>query len=146
VTAMNYLVSLAMLLLMLVPRNQDLPEEFYQIPERDRAGATVVVAGTFAQGRSPCIFMPDGSRRWALESWFRVSKVYRGKVGGRAIYINSGRSPKAKDVNEKLEAGREYLVLLRPGGESMKLIKAGGHVPFWDALRDEEIITIVELK
>jgi hypothetical protein len=28
----------------------------------------------------------------------------------------------------------------------MKLIEAGGHVPFWDALSDEEIIAIVELK
>lgn len=143
---MNYLISLAMLSVMLVPQNQNLPEEFYQIPEHERAEATVVVAGTFAQGRSPCIFMPDGSRRWALESWFRVSKVYRGKVGGRAVYINSGRSSGNKDVNEKLEVGHEYLVLLRPGDASMKLIKAGGHVPFWEALSDEEIIAIVELK
>jgi hypothetical protein len=143
---MNYLVSLALLSLMLVPQTQNLPEEFYQIPEHVRAEATVVVAGTYAQGRSPCIFMPDGSRRWALESWFHVTKVYRGKVGGRSVHINSGWSAKSKDAGEKLEVGHKYLVLLRPGDESMKLIKAGGHVPFWDALRDEEIVTIVEIK
>ena len=143
---MNYLISLAMLLLILVPQNQKLPEEFYRIPEHVRAEATIIIAGTYAQGRSPCIFMPDGSRRWALESWFHVTKVYRGKVGGKSIYIKSRRLPQTKDVSEKLEVGHQYLVLLRPGDESMKLIKAGGYVPFWDALRDEEIITIVELK
>jgi hypothetical protein len=143
---MNYLISLAMLSLMLVPQNQKFPEEFYRIPEHVRAEATVVIAGTYAQGRSPCIFMPDGSRRWALESWFNVSKVYRGKVGGKSVYINSAGLPKPKDAGEKLEVGHKYLVLLRPGDESMKLVKAGGHVPFWDALSDEEIVTIVEIK
>jgi hypothetical protein len=143
---MNHLVSLAILSLMLVPQRQELPEEFYQLPEHVRAEATVIIAGTYAQERSPCIFMPDGSRRWALESWFNVSKVYRGKVGGKSIHITSVRSPEAKDVSEKLKVGHKYLVLLRPDDESMKLIKAGGHVPFWNALRDEEIITVVELK
>jgi hypothetical protein len=55
-------------------------------------------------------------------------------------------SPETKDVGEKLEVGHKYLVLLRPGDESTKRIEAGGHVPFWDALRDEKIVTIVELK
>ncbi len=145
-TTMNYLISLAMLLSILVPQQQELPEEFHQIPEHVRAEATIIIAGTYAEGRSPCIFMPDGSRRWALESWFNVTKVYRGKVGGKSIYIKSRRLPKPKDVSEKLEVGHKYLVLLRPGVESMKLIKEGGYVPFWDALRDEEIVAIVKLK
>lgn len=143
---MNYLISLATLLLMLVPQSQKLPEEFYRIPERVRAEATVIIAGTYAEGRSPCIFMPDGSRRWALESRFQVTKVYRGEVGGKSIYTQSRRLPKTEGVSAELEVGHKYLVLLRPGDESTKLIKAGGHVPFWDALRDEEIIAIVELK
>ena len=143
---MNYLISIAMLLLMLVPQKQKLPEEFYQIPEHVRAEATIIIAGTYAQGRSPCIFMPDGTRRWALESWFHVTTVYRGKVGGKSIHIKSRRLPKTKYVSEDLEVGHKYLVLLRPSDESMKRIKAGGYVHFWDALRDEEIITIVDLK
>lgn len=142
---MNYLIPLAMLSLILVPRNQELPEEFYQLPEPVRAETTIIIAGTFAQGRSPCIFMPDGSRRWALEFWFNVTKVYRGEVGGKSVDINSGWAPK-KDVSEKLEVGHKYLVLLRPGDESLRRIKAGRRVPFWDALRDEEIVAIVELR
>ena len=141
---MKYLLSMALLLL--APQNQHLPDAFYQLPEQVREKATLIVTGTYAEGRSPCIFMPDGSRRWALESWFHVTKVYRGKVGGKSIYLKSRRLPKTEDVSEKLEVGHKYLVLLRPSDESMKLIKAGGYVPFWDALRDEEIITIVELK
>ena len=143
---MNYLISLAMLLLIFVPQNQKLPEAFYQIPEHVRAEATIIIAGTYAEGRSPCIFMPDGSRRWALETRFHVTKVYRGKVGGKSIPIQSRRLPKTKAVSEQLEVGHKYLVLLRPGDESQKLIEAGGHVTFWEALSDEEIVTIVELK
>jgi hypothetical protein len=142
---MSYLISLAMLLMILVPRTQELPDEFYQIPEQDRTKATLIVTGTYGQGRSPCMFMPDGSRRWARESSFRIKRVYRGQVGGKFIYINRGASPKT-DAGAALEVGREYLVLLRPSEESMKAIKAGEYVPAWDAPSDEEIIAIVGLK
>jgi hypothetical protein len=142
---MKYLLSIALLLL-LAPQNQHLPDEFYQLPEQVREKAALIVTGTYAEGRTPCIFMPDGSRRWALESWFQITKVYRGKVGGKSVYIKNRRLPKPKDASEKLEVGHQYLVLLLPSDESMKLIKAGGYVPFWDALHDEEIISIVELK
>jgi hypothetical protein len=131
---------------MLVPQNQNLPVAFHHLPEQIREKATVIVTGTYREGRSPCIFMPDGSRRWALESWFNVKRVYRGKVGGKTIYINSRVSSKINDVSVKLEVGRDYLVLLRPNEESMKVIKAGEYVPVWDALDGEEIIAIVELR
>jgi len=143
---MNYHFLIVVLLLTLVPQNQEFPREFHQIPEHVRDKATVIVSGTYAQGRSPCIFMPDGTRRWALESWFHVTTVYRGKVGGKSIHVKNRSLPKTKYVSENLEVGHKYLVLLRPSDESMKLIKAGGYVPFWDALSDEEIITIVKLK
>jgi hypothetical protein len=45
-----------------------------------------------------------------------------------------------------LEAGHDYLVLLQPNEESMKVIKAGEYVPAWDALQSDEILAIVELK
>ena len=142
---MNHLFSLV-LLLMLVPQNQKLPDAFHQLPEQIREKATVIVTGTYSEGRSPCIFMSDGNRIWALESWFNVKKVYRGKVGGKTIHINSRVSPKINDVSVNLQVGRDYLVLLRPNEESMKVIKAGEYVPVWDALHGEEIIAIVELK
>lgn len=143
---MNNQFLTVVLLLTLVPQNQKLPGEYYQIPEHVRDKATVIVSGTYAQGRSPCILRPDGSRVWALESWFRVTKVYRGKVGGTSIYVNSATLPKAEEVSENLEVGRGYLILLRPSEESMEVIRAGEHVAVWDALHDEEIIAIVELK
>src|SRR5688500_1536586 len=115
-----------MALLLLTPQGQHLPDAFYQLPEQVREKATLIVAGTYGEGRSPCIFMPDGSRRWALESWFQITKVYRGEAGGKSIYINSAMLPKAEGVSEGLEVGHKYLVLLRPGDESMKLIRAGG--------------------
>ena len=142
---MNYLFSFA-LLLMLVPPGQGLPNAFHQLPEQVREKATVIVTGTYGEGRSPCIFMPDGSRIWALESWLNVKKVYRGNVGGKTIQINSRVSPTINGVSAKLEVGRDYLVLLRPNEASMKVIKAGEYVPVWDALRGEEILAIVKLR
>ena len=143
---MNHLLSLAMLLLMLLSQNQNLPREFHQLPEPVREKATVIVTGTYGEGRSPCIWRPDGSRVWFLESWFQITKVYRGKVGGKSIYINKSMLPKTKDVSTELEVGREYLVLLRPTNESRLVLEAGEYVPVWDALHDEEIIAIVELE
>jgi len=143
---MNYHFLIAVLLLTLVPQNQELPREFHQIPEHVRDKATVIVSGTYAQGRSPCIFMPDGSRVWARENWFRITKVYQGKVGGKSIYINSAMLPKTEEVSEKLEVGRNYLVLLRPNEKSMELIRAGEYVSVFNAMHGEEIIAIVELK
>lgn len=143
---MNHLFSVALVLSMLTPQSQKLPDAFYTLPEEVRAKATVIVTGTYAEGRSPCIFMPDGSRVWALEAWFQIKKVYRGRVGGKSIYIKRSPSSKSEDASTELKAGREYLVLLRPSEESMKAIKAGEYVPAWDALHDDEIIAIVGLK
>jgi hypothetical protein len=134
------------LLLMLGPSGQNLPDAFHQLPEQVNEKATIIVKGTYGEGRSPCIFMPDGSRRWALESWFNVKAVYRGKVGGKTIYLNSRVAPKINGASVKLEVGRDYLVLLRPNEESMEVIRNGEYVPVWDALHSDEIIAIVELK
>ena len=142
---MNHLFSVALALLMLTPQNQKLPDAFYTLPEQVREKATIIVTGTYQQGRSPCIFMPDGSRVWALEAWFQIKKVYRGQVGGKSIYIERS-TPKAEAAGTDLEVGREYLVFLRPSEESMKAIKAGEYVPAWDALHDDEIIAVVGLK
>jgi hypothetical protein len=142
---MTHLFSIV-LLLMLVPQNQQLPDAFHQLPEQMREKATVIFTGTYSWGRGPCQFLPDGTRRWALEPYFNVKRVYRGEVGGKTIHINTMVSPKVNDVSVKLVVGRDYLVLLRPNEESMKVIKAGEYVPVWDALRGEEIIAIVKLK
>lgn len=136
---------MVLLLFMFAPQDQNLPDAFHKLPEQDRAKATVIVIGIYGEGRSPCIFMPDGSRRWALESWFRVTKVYRGRVGGKSIYVARRMLPNEVG-GVKLEVGREYLVLLEPNEESMKAINGGEYVPAWDALRDEEIVAIVKLK
>ena len=141
---MNHLFCLALALSIFSPQDQNLPEAFHKLPDDVRAKATIIVSGTYSQGISPCIYMADGTRRRALESFFRVKKVYRGQVGGKHIAINSGLP--AKEAGVKLEVGRKYLVLLRPDEESMNAIKAGDYVPACDALYDEEIIAIVLLK
>ena len=142
---MNHLFSMV-LLLMLVPQNQKLPDAFHQLPEQVREKATVIFTGTYREGISPCISLGDGTRVRALEPFFKVKTVYRGKVGGEHIGINSRVSPKIDDVSVQLKVGRDYLVLLRPNEESMKAIKAGEYVPVWDRPNDEEILAIVELK
>lgn len=143
---MNHLLSLAVLLLVPVSQNQKLPNAYYQLPEQVREKATIIARGKYALGRRPYVLMPDGTQVWAQTSWFRITKVYRGSVGGRAIHINSSMLPKTKYVSARLEVGREYLVLLRPGSKSIEMLKAGEQIPVRGALRDEEIIAIVGLR
>jgi hypothetical protein len=141
---MNHLFSMV-LVLVLVPQSQNLPDAFHQLPEQVREKATVIVTGTYREGRSPCIYIGDGTRVWALESRFHIKTVYQGEVGGKSIYVNTRMSPKINGVSVKLKVGSDYLVLLRPNEESMKIIKSGEYVPVWDALEGEELIAIVEL-
>ena len=141
---MNYLLSIV-LLLAFAPPKEKLLAESYHIPKSIREKATLVAIGTYSEGKSPCILMPDGSRRWFLESWFHIRKVYRGLVGGESIYINSAMLP-TKDIYKKLDVGSDYLLFLRPSEESIKRIKTGIVSPFEDALHEEEIIAIVKLK
>jgi hypothetical protein len=143
---MNHPLSIALLLFTLAPQHQKLPDAFYQIPEQVRERATVIVSGKYAEGISPCIFMPDGSRERALESWFNIKRVYRGKVSNKAIFINRAMLPVNGYSNKKLKRDHNYLVLLRPSEESMKMIQTREDLSFWDALHDEEIIAIVDLK
>ena len=138
---MTHLLTIVMLLA-LVPQQQNLPDAYYELPEQVREQATVIVKGTYAEGRSPCFFMPDGTRRWTLESFVRVTKVYRGEVRGKFLYLN--RNALRENNSVKLTRGQTYLILLRPSPGSMKVIQ-GEYVPIWDALTDEEILAIIEL-
>jgi hypothetical protein len=141
---MTHLLGIAMLLTLLAPQQQTLPDAYYELPEQVRERATLIVTGTYGEGRSPCIFMPDGTRVWYMVSSFRITKVYRGEVGGKFIYLNKSSLLKSQAV--QLTRDHNYLALLRPNEESMKAILAGKYVPVWDALGDEEILAIVELK
>ena len=96
---MNHLLSMAIVLMTLAPQNQNLPEEFYRLPEQLRERATVVVTGTFGQGRTPCIFRPDGSRVWFIDSWFTVKKVYQGELKSRSIRVNTAMLHAGGDEN-----------------------------------------------
>ena len=140
---MAYLLSIAMLFTLLAPQHENLPDAFYELPEQVREQATLIVTGTYAEGRSPCIWMPDGTRVWAVESYIRIRKVYRGKAGGKLIYLSYGR---LRETGMKLTNDHKYLVLLRPNPSSMKAIQAGEYLPFWESLSDKEIVAIVELK
>jgi hypothetical protein len=143
---MTQLLGIAMLLTLPAPQQQNLPDAFYELPEQVRERATLIVTGTYGEGRSPCIFMPDGTRVWYLISSIRITKVYRGEVGGKFIYLNKSSLQETKADTVQLTQDHKYLALLRPSAESMKAIRAGEYVPVWDALGDEEIIAIVELK
>ena len=143
---MHQLFPMAVLLTMLSPENQKMPGEFYQLPESIRESATVIVSGTYGQGRTPCIFRPDGTRVWGLDSWISIKRVYRGKVGSKSINISRLGVPISEYVSKSLEQGHEYLVLLRPGEQKLKKIKSREGTSFFDALHDEEILAIVESK
>jgi hypothetical protein len=140
---MVHLLGLAMLLTLLPPQQQQLPDAFYELPEQVREQATLIVTGTYGEGRSPCIFLSDGTRAWFMESTIKIKKIYRGEIKGKLIYLNWSR---LRETGVKLTREHTYLVLLRPDARSMKAIRESEYVPFWESLHDEEIIAIVELK
>ena len=78
-----------------------------------------------------------------MEAYVRVTKVYRGEAAGKTIALDWDY---LRESGKKLTRGHRYLVLLRPNAKSMKAIRAGEYVPFWDALDEEEILAVVELK
>ena len=140
---MTQLLAITMLLTLLAPQKQDLPDAFYELPEQVREQATLIVTGTYAEGRTPCIFMADGTRAWSMEALIQIKKVYRGEAGGKFVYLDWFD---LLHRGMRLKRDHTYLVLLRPNEKSTQLILKGEHVIFWDALDDEEIIAIVELK
>ena len=143
---MKPILSIALLWLTLSPPIQNWPEEYYRIPEQLRDSATVVVAGTFGQGRTPCMYMPDGTRVWFIDSWFKVQEVYRGEVRSQFIRVNTAMLPESEYVPAKLEWDHNYLVLLRPDHLALKALKTKEGISFQDSLSREEIVAIVELK
>ena len=143
---MNQLLSLALLLVVPVSQNQKLPDAYYQLPQQIREQATIVATGKYGWGRTPYVWMRDGTQVFARTSWFQITKVYRGQVGGRSIYINSSMLPNTKYVSAKLAVGQNYLVLLRPTTKSLKVLKKRETFPIRDDLHDEEILAIVELR
>ena len=140
---MTQLLAIAMLLTLLAPQKQNLPDAFYELPEQVREQATLIVTGTYAEGRTPCIFMSDGTRAWSMEALIQIKQVYRGEAGGKFVYLDWFD---LLHRGLRLKRDHTYLVLLRPNEKSTQLILKGEHVMFWDALDDEEIIAIVELK
>jgi hypothetical protein len=142
---MNHLLLIASLIV--IPQhNAEMPGEFYKIPEQIRERATVVILARYARGRTPCMIRPDGTRVWAVDSSFEIRSVLKGQVGAKSIRINASMLPNNAYVARELELKREYLVLLKPAAEKMKAVKSREGIGFWDALRDEEIIAIVETK
>jgi hypothetical protein len=143
---MNHLFSIAILLGMLTPQNQRLPDTFYKIPEPLRETATLIISGTYGQGRTPCMVRPDGTRVWGLDSWFTIRRVYKGEVGSKSIRINTAMLPKSEYISAKLKPAQQYLLLLRPREETLKKLKTAEGLSFWESLREAEIIAIVESK
>jgi hypothetical protein len=134
---------------MLLPPQPKLPPEFYRIPKKVRAPATVVFSGVYEKQLSPHI--PRGNTgvyaRYILTG-FTVEHSYRGRIGGDYVGINSAMLPKTRYVcRECLTPGHHYLVLLKPSAESMKIIRTGeGRHYYLNALDGEEIVAIIELK
>lgn len=143
---MNHLLWIVPFILMHQGVNQKFPPEFYQIPEQIREQATVVVSATYWRGRTPCMWRPDGTRVWAIDSSFHIKRLYRGEVRTKFFGINAAMLPASRYVEKQLEVKNQYLVLLQPNPDKMKALKKGDGIYFWNSLRDDEILAIVETK
>jgi hypothetical protein len=121
-----------------------LPDSFWKLPSDIRDRATVVVSGRFRVSRGPCEFLPDGSRRWALLRGFTPTVVHRGDVRSDYIGVESPRIQGSEDADAALVEGEEYLLVLRPSGRSMTVLRRReGSRSHRDALPPEEVLAIV---
>jgi hypothetical protein len=118
----------------------EMPESLTRLPAEVRDAATIIVAGKYWQGRSPCEFLPDGSRRWALLRGFEIEAVFRGEVGTDYLGIDDQDLPTSLALEENVS----YLLLLKPSEATLKMIQTGegSRHPF-QALLPSEVLAIV---
>ncbi len=99
------------------------PSEYQSIPAEIRNQATVTFVGTYFITTSSHQQLPDGSMRWRIISGFRVMADYSGIIKSERIEITPRFKVANPWIEEELEEGELYLVLLKPQPESLKIIK-----------------------
>jgi hypothetical protein len=142
------LLHAAVLSLMLMSKNHNVPRELEAVPAEVRERATVALIGTYYTGRSPCQFLPNGDRRWYLLAGFRIEKLLIGNFLADYVGINQAMLPEDPLVekNQDLLPGEKYLVLLRPSAESMKELHKPDPIFAMDnSLHGEEVVAIIPL-
>ncbi len=123
-----------------------LPPEFSSLPKNLVKSANVIFSGIYTEGRSPCVFRPDGTRAWFLLKGFKVENIYKGKIKRNYIGIESEIFAK-KHIPKYLVEGHSYLVLLKIDLSTQKKLERNkDEYHYENVLGKEEIIAIVELK
>ncbi len=126
--------------------NSQMPAEISKAPRNLIKQANIIFSGTYTEGRSPCIFRPDGSRTWFLLEGFKIENIYKGKMTRNYIGIESEISAK-KHIPKYLIEGHSYLVLLKIDLSTQKKLERNkDEYHYENVLGKEEIIAIVELK
>jgi hypothetical protein len=118
-----------------------------RLPEELWERATLIVAGRYEEGRSPCIWVGEDTRVWLRIQGFAITDRLRGEVRGDYVGIDLTEPPQTSYVcAECLVPGREYLLLLRPSPESLRFLDTEDEALYWEnVLGGEELLAIVEI-
>ncbi len=113
-------------------------KQYHEIPKKLKDKAKIAFIGEYWTGRSSCVYMEDGSREWFTTAGFEIKQDFIGNIK----VISIGVHPSLKLIR-----GANYIVLLNPTEDTIKIVeKKGGIFTYLNSVSQEEIIKIVEAK
>lgn len=102
--------------------------------------------GKYKTGRSPCEWLPDGSRRWALTTGFEINNWIKGNLKVNYIEISYDFD---NIQSKQLISEQKYLVVLKLTEKrimELELDKVNTIMTYHNPIKNEEIITIDRAK
>ncbi len=106
----------------------------------------IVFHRIYTTGRGPCQFLADGSRRWAITTGFKVTKLLKGDLQTKYVEVPYDID-KQKDI--QFLAGQKYTVIMKLTEKRWKeldLDKANTIMSYRNPINANEITTIEFLK
>lgn len=98
--------------------------------------------GKYRTGRAPCEWLPDGSRRWARTTGFKITKLINGDLKVTYVEINYDFN---KKLSTQLEDGQEYFVtikLTKNRATELGISQVNTMMTYRNPVKNEEIIKI----
>ena len=105
--------------------------------------ANIKFVGEYYTGRSPCQYLPNGTRRWRYITGFKVKENILGNIQVKNIEIDPNYN-KTNGTDILLEVGKNYIISLTLDKERIKILE-NKHTQFTNLnlITNKEITKIV---
>lgn len=99
--------------------------------------------GEYVIGRGPCEWLPDGSRRWARTTGFKIIKLIKGDL--KVTYVEISSYDEKNHSLNQFEVRHEYFITINLSKErfqELELNKANTIMTYRNSIRNNEIVKI----